>query len=198
MARVKDLDPLEHTPEQATLFKEIAGPRGGVVRGPFAIWLRNPELADKANQLGNALRVSGKLDKRLFELAILVVARSWTAQYEWFAHAEAALAAGLEASTVQALQRAEQPNLTKADEQIVFKVSYELMQDHKVSDATYQEAEQALGLPLLIELISVIGFYTMVAVVLKGFEAPVPGGSLPLSGNGFAHSNSDQTESAPQ
>lgn len=198
MARVKDLDPLEHTPEQATLFKEIAGPRGGVVRGPFAIWLRNPELADKANQLGNALRVSGKLDKRLFELAILVVARSWTAQYEWFAHAEAALAAGLEASTVQALQRAEQPNLTKADEQIVFKVSYELMQDHKVSDATYQEAEQAFGLPLLIELISVIGFYTMVAVVLNGFEAPVPGGSLPLSGNGFAHSNSDRTESAPQ
>jgi hypothetical protein len=54
MARVKDLDPLHHTPEQAHIFKEIAGPRGGVVRGPFAIWLRNPELADKANQLGNA------------------------------------------------------------------------------------------------------------------------------------------------
>lgn len=198
MARVKDLDPVEHTPEQAMIFKEIAGPRGGVVRGPFAIWLRNPELADKANQLGNALRINGKLDKRLFELAILVVARSWTAQYEWFAHAEAALAAGLEASTIQALQRAEEPNLIKSDEQIVYKVSYELMQDHKVSDATYQQAEQALGLPLLIELISVIGFYTMVAVVLNGFEAPVPGGSLPLSGNGFAQPISDRSESSLQ
>jgi 4-carboxymuconolactone decarboxylase len=192
MARVPELVPSEHTPEQAKIFKEIAGPRGGVVRGPFAIWLRNPEIADKANQLGNALRVNGQLDKRLFELAILVVARAWTAQYEWFAHAEAALAAGLEASTIQALQRGERPEFSKADEKIVYQVSYELQLEHKVSDATYQQAEQALGLPLLIELISVVGFYTMVAIVLNGFEAPVPGGAVPLSGSGFYLKHVDQ------
>ncbi|MES2414756.1 MAG: carboxymuconolactone decarboxylase family protein [Pseudomonadota bacterium] len=186
MARVPDLAPTEQTPEQAKIFNEIAGPRGGVVRGPFAIWLRNPEVADKANQLGNALRVNGKLDKRLFELAILVVARAWTAQYEWFAHAEAALAAGLEASTIEALQQGREPALSRADERIVYQVSYELQVQHKVSDATYAEAEKALGLPLLIELISVVGFYTMVAIVLNGFEAPVPGGAVPLSGTGFA------------
>jgi 4-carboxymuconolactone decarboxylase len=189
MARVPDLAPADRTPEQVKIFDEIAGPRGGVVRGPFAIWLRNPELADKANQLGNALRVKGKLDKRLFELAILVVARGWTAQYEWFAHAEAALAAGLGADTIEDLRQGKEPALTRADERIVYKVAYELQVHHKISDATYAEAEQALDLPLLIELVSVVGFYTMVAIVLNGFEAPVPGGSKPLSGNGFANAS---------
>lgn len=188
MARVSDISASEQTPEQAKIFAEIAGPRGGVVRGPFAIWLRNPDIADKANQLGNALRVKGKLDKRLFELAILVVARAWTAQYEWFAHAQAALDVGLDASVISSLKEGREPLFNKEDEKIVYKVTLELQTNHKLSDSTYAEAEKLLGLPLLIELISVIGFYTMVAIVLNGFEAPVPGDELPLTGNGFKNS----------
>ena len=70
MARVPDVSPAEMTAEQKRVSQEIAGARGGVVRGPFAIWLRNPELADHANQFGNAFRLTGKLDKRLFELMV--------------------------------------------------------------------------------------------------------------------------------
>jgi 4-carboxymuconolactone decarboxylase len=189
MARVPDLTKAERTPAQSKIYEEIAGPRGGVVRGPFAIWLRHPELADKANQLGNVLRVQGKLDKRLFELAILVVSRAWTAQYEWFAHAEAALAVGLSADTIKSLQEGKEPSFERPDERIVYKVSYELQVRHNLSDVTYAEAETSLGLPMLIELISVIGFYTMVAIVLNGFEAPVPGDAMPLAGDGFTKSS---------
>ncbi len=185
MSRVPDLSAGERTPEQSRIYEEIAGPRGGVVRGPFAIWLRNPELADKANQLGNVLRIKGLLDKRLFELAILVVARSWTAQYEWYAHAQAALAAGLDAAIVDSLREGREPVFSRADERLVYKVSRELQTQRALGDATYREAEALLGLPLLIELISVVGFYTMVAIVLVGFDAPVPGGSTPLTGLGF-------------
>lgn len=185
MSRVPDLPTSEQTSEQAKIYAEIAGPRGGVVRGPFAIWLRNPDIADKANQLGNALRVQGKLDKRLFELAILVVARAWTAQYEWFAHAQAALDVGLDSSIISSLQQGKEPIFNKEDEKIVYKVTLELQTNNKLSDSTYANAERLLGLSLLIELISVIGFYTMVAIVLNGFEAPVPGNVLPLTGNGF-------------
>ena len=71
--------------------------QGGEIRGPFAIWIRNAELAAAANQMGNAVRLNGKLDARLFELIILVVARHWSAQYEWFAHAKDAAKVGLDA-----------------------------------------------------------------------------------------------------
>jgi 4-carboxymuconolactone decarboxylase len=81
--------------EQKRVYQEIGGARGGLVRGPFVIWLRNPEIADLANQFGNSLRLRGKLDKRLFELMVLIVARHWSAQYEWFAHEKAALKAGV-------------------------------------------------------------------------------------------------------
>ena len=69
MARIPDLEPAEMNEVQKRLFDEIAGPRGGVVRGPFAIWLRNPELVDKANQLGNLLREGTSVPQRLSELA---------------------------------------------------------------------------------------------------------------------------------
>ena len=100
MARVPDVAPEEMTAEQRRVSQEIGGARGGVVRGPFAIWLRNPELAGQANQFGNAFRLSGKLDKRLFELMVLVVARHWSAQYGWFVHEKNAIEAGLAPAVV--------------------------------------------------------------------------------------------------
>src|ERR1700682_683463 len=85
MSRVPDLAQSEMTPEQWRIHDEIASKRRGNVRGPFAIWLRTPAIADRANQFGNAIRDAGKLDKRLFELMV-IVARHWSAPYEWFAH----------------------------------------------------------------------------------------------------------------
>jgi 4-carboxymuconolactone decarboxylase len=180
MARVPDLKDEELTDQQRKVHQEIAGPRGGVVRGPFAIWMRNPALADKANQFGNALRLEGKLDKRLFELAILVVARYWTAQYEWFAHEQAALQAGLDPETVATIQNGKEPVLAREDERIVYALATELCHAKTVSAPIYDWALAYFGLDLLIELTTTLGFYTMVAMVLNTFDAPVPGGVRPL------------------
>ena len=180
MPRVPDLSPEEMSPKQKELADEIAGTRGGAVRGPFAIWLRTPEMAEKANSFGNALRLEGTLDKRLFELAVLVVARSYSAQYEWFAHEWQALKAGVATETVEAIRAAQRPDLSREDEAIVYQVAYELSYERDLSETTYAKAESFLGLNLLIELITQIGFYTLVAVVLKGFDAPVPCDARPL------------------
>jgi 4-carboxymuconolactone decarboxylase len=180
MARVMDVPEDERTPEQKRIAHEIAGTRGGVVRGPFAIWLRQPDLADKANQFGNALRLGGKLDRGLFEMSILVVARNWSAQYEWFAHEEAAIAAGVSSPVVEAIRAGREPAFTRDDEAMVYKVTQELSASRDLSEPTYAAALAMFGLDLMIELVTAIGFYTMVAVVLKGFDAPVPGGLRPL------------------
>ena len=180
MSRVPDL-PLEGlTPEQKRVHDQIAGTRGGVVRGPFAIWLRHPALADRANQFGNALRLDGKLDKRLFELMVLIVARRWSAQYEWFAHEQAGLQAGLLPEVVEAIRNRGLPDFARDDERLVYEIITELTETRTLSQASYDRALAALGLDLLIELITAAGFYTLVAMMLNAFDAPVPGGARPL------------------
>jgi 4-carboxymuconolactone decarboxylase len=181
MARVPDVPPEEMTEDQKRVFQEIGGARGGVVRGPFAIWLRNPQLADQANQFGNAFRVTGKLNKRLFELMVLVVARYWSAQYEWFVHERNGLAAGLTQQTVDAIRTRSTPEFAREDERVVYDTITELNETRTLSQPTYDRALAALGLDLLIELIAAAGFYTMVAMTLNAFDAPVPGGHRPLS-----------------
>ena len=180
MGRVPDLQQHEMSDFQKQVAQEIAGPRDGTVRGPFAIWLRTPEIADKANQLGNQLRREGKLETRLFELMVLVIARHWGAQYEWWVHEKHARTHGLAQEVIEAIRHRKTPTFTKADEQLIYDVTSELVESKKLSDATYKRAHDALGLDLLIETISSAGFYTMVAMMLNAFDGPVPTGEQPL------------------
>ncbi|HEX9145413.1 MAG TPA: carboxymuconolactone decarboxylase family protein [Candidatus Binatia bacterium] len=180
MSRLPVLQLQDLTAEQKRIYDEIARVRNGVVRGPFPIWLRNPELADRANQFGNVLRMQGKLEKRLFELMVLIVARHWSAQYEWFSHAKAALNAGLSPEIVDAIQNSRRPESLREDEQLVYEIISEIVDTRTLSQPSYDRALAALGLDLLIELITAAGFYTMIAMVLNAFDAPVPGGERPL------------------
>ena len=180
MSRLPALTPDQLTPEQKRLHDEIAGPRGGSVGGPFAVWLRVPRIADAANRMGNSLRLDGKLDRRLFELAILVIARHWSAQYEWFVHEKAALAAGLGRDVVEALRHDQAPNFARDDERLVYGVVNELQETRTLGQASFDRALAALGPDRVIELVSVIGFYTTAAMMINAFAAPVPGGARPL------------------
>ena len=113
-------------------------------------------------------------------MAIIMTARHWTAQYEWFAHEQAAASAGVAAEVIEALRANRKPQFAKYDEQIVYELVAELCDKKTVSAATYERALAALGLDLLIELTTAAGFYTMVAMMLNTFDAPVPGGLRPL------------------
>ena len=177
--RVDDVRPEDMTPQQKEVAAAIAGTRGGVVRGPFAIWLRNPPLAAAADKLGTALR-QGSLEKRLFELMVLVIARHWSAQYEWFVHEKHGLEAGLTPAVVDAIRTRLTPEFSREDERVVYDTITELNETRTLSQPAYDRALAALGLDLLIELIAAAGFYTMVAMTLNAFDAPVPGGKRPL------------------
>ena len=181
MARVPDVPFEQMSAEQQRVYREIAGSRSGSVRGPFALWIRNPVLADRASQFGNALRLHGRLEKRLFELMVLLVARHWSAQYEWFTHERAALKAGISTEIVDAIRSGQPPAFERPDEQLVYDTITELNRTRTLSQPAYERALAALGLDLLIELVAAAGFYTMVAMTLNAFDAPVPGGGKPLS-----------------
>lgn len=180
MSRVPDLKPEQLSPLQRRIHDEIASTRRGNVKGPFAIWLHVPEIADTANQFGNTLRADAKMEKRLIELMILVVASHWSAQYEWYAHEDQAVKAGIAETIVEALRHGRVPHFEREDERLVYDLVTELQVTKSLSPSSYERGVQALGLPLMIEFVTAIGFYTMVAMTLNAFDAPVPGGKLPL------------------
>src|SRR5262249_49958656 len=100
--RFKPLSPDAMTPEQKRVVQALTdGPRGGL-RGPFPALLRSPVLADRVRQLGDYVRFESGLPARLRELTILVVARFWSAQYEWYAHRQHAEKAGLDSGVADA------------------------------------------------------------------------------------------------
>jgi 4-carboxymuconolactone decarboxylase len=161
------------TPEQARVADAImSGPRKGM-RGPHNAWLRRPELADRFQKVGEYILFGTILPPRLRELAILLVARRWDAQFEWFAHYDMALAAGLERRIADAIRRGVRPVLA-ADEEIVFDFAVELLTAGEVSDPSFDAAKQLLGEDGVIDLVGSITYYICVALVLNVDRHPVP------------------------
>jgi 4-carboxymuconolactone decarboxylase len=179
MSRVPPLDPAALTPEQQRVAAEISGARKNV-RGPFTIWLRNPALAEHANAFGVALRDSKVLDRRLFELAVIVVCRAATVQYAWSSHAPAAEAAGVSPEVVAAIRDNRAPDFKRDDERVVYDVATELMQTRDLSQPTYDRAVAQFGIDGTVDLVSTVGYYAMVGLFLKSFDVPTPTGERPL------------------
>jgi 4-carboxymuconolactone decarboxylase len=180
MPRLPDLDPETLTPEARAVYERIAsGPRGGV-RGPFVPLLRCPGIADPFQELGGELRFNGVLPGRLRELAILVAARFWTAQFEWRAHAVIAEKEGVDGEVIAAIAQGRTPDLAAADMKAVYDFSRELHETRRVSDVTYERAVAALGTDGVVELTVVAGYYTMISMILNTFEVEPPDGGAVL------------------
>jgi 4-carboxymuconolactone decarboxylase len=173
------LNVADFTPEQRRIALEISACFGGNLDGPFAVWIRIPEIAEKASRLTTLLRVHGKLERRLFELMVLTVARHYRAQFEWSAHEPMALKEGISEEIVEAIRTGGVPKFARPDERTVYGVVTEINETGGLSRKTYYRALRGFGQDLLIELVTATGLYSMVAIVLNVFEAPVPGGRRP-------------------
>ncbi|MFZ2737954.1 MAG: carboxymuconolactone decarboxylase family protein [Burkholderiaceae bacterium] len=181
----------EMTQAQRELAQNIqSGPRSAVagsaanastnsVGGPFNVFLRSPELGDLLQKMGSYLRFKSCLGMRLNELAILMTARHWTAQYEWFAHQRLALQAGLSPDIAEAIAQGQRPSAMQADEEIIYNFCQELHSTTRVSDASYQAVLGLFGEQGVVELIGVSGYYSTVAMMLNVDQTPIPGGIAP-------------------
>ncbi|HXP12984.1 MAG TPA: carboxymuconolactone decarboxylase family protein [Stellaceae bacterium] len=179
-ARFKPLAASAMTPAQARVADAIlAGPRKNL-RGPFVPLLRSPELADRVQQLGLYFRFETKLPKNLKEVAILVTARHWGAQYEWYAHRKFALEAGLAPAMCDAIARGERPQAMSADEALVHDYASELLKTKGVSDDLFARALQRFGEEGVIDLTVCIGYYGMIGLTLNADRTPLPEGETPL------------------
>jgi 4-carboxymuconolactone decarboxylase len=167
------------TPAQREVADAISsGPRGGL-RGPFQAWLRSPELAQRLQKVGEYLRFSSSVPRRLNELAILMTARAWDAQFEWYAHHRLAMEAGLDPAVAADIAEGRRPTSMQPDEAIVHDFCAELRATRTVSDATLRAAVDLLGEQGVIDLIAVNGYYDVVSMTLNVAEVPLPDGLAP-------------------
>jgi 4-carboxymuconolactone decarboxylase len=168
----------ELSPRQREIADKIAsGPRGGI-RGPFLALIRNPDLADAVQQLGEHLRFKSKLPLALIELAILLVARHWTCQYEWFAHERVARGTtDLPDAVIRAIQVGAVPDVMTNEQRIVYDFVVRTVHSGTPSDAVYEEAVAQFGREGVLDLIATCGYYTMIAMLLNTTQVPLPEGT---------------------
>jgi 4-carboxymuconolactone decarboxylase len=167
--------------QQRRLAEEILKVSSVGLGGPYNPLLRSPVLGDRMFRLLDYLRFNTSLDRRLNELAILVQARVWTSQVEWYAHQPLAIKAGLSESIVADLKAGRRPAAMKTDEAVVYDLCMELSTTRQVSDPTWQRAKAIFTEQQIVDLISVSGTYAMVAMLLNAAREPAPGATQPLA-----------------
>lgn len=181
MSRLSPLSLDRLTEAQQAFWDTInSGPRAqsgkvGLV-GPFGVWARSPKIGTAVQALGAAARYGTALSDSVREVAICTVGAHYRAKFEFAAHAAFAQAAGVEHAALEAIRLGTEPGFARAEDALSYHVATELLQQHRLSEETFHSAGVVLGESLLIELVSVIGYYCLVSLTLNAFEVPVADG----------------------
>ena len=172
------------TVQRALLDSIRSGPRGGsiTIRGPFAVFLHAPEFGELAQQLGGFCRYQTAVPPRLSEFAILVTAKLWRAQYEWFAHVPQAERAGVTKETISDLHKGRVPKSLPEDERAIYDFIQELYKTRRVSDKNFKRVVAVLGEPATVEFEGILGYYVLISMILNVFRmSPPEGQPLPFA-----------------
>ncbi len=192
--RLPALDPSELEPERKALYGEITSGRRaadsdrspitderGRLLGPFNAMLFNPALGGPMQALGAAIRYETSLSDYTRELAILGVAAALDSSFEWLAHERLARAAGVSEETIQAIAARRAPTNLSARDEAVLSSTQALVAVGDLGDAQFTELEARLGTTGCVELVVLVGYYRMLALMLRAFRVPAPGSTDPSS-----------------
>ena len=180
--RIKALNREDMTEAQRKVVAAAIAGKRGTAPPPLLAWLQSPEMAQRAQHLGEFVRYETSLPPHLSELAILVTARFWTSHYEWYAHKRESLKAGVDPAVIEAIARRETPRLDDPKARAVFEFSQALHETHRVPQPLFDEAKRALGEQGVVELIGILGYYTLISMTLNAFEIGLPESEKPELG----------------
>jgi 4-carboxymuconolactone decarboxylase len=182
MARIAPVARDKMDEAQRRLYDKVMSQRGRV-RGPFDVLMHAPEIGDRLTDLVQHYHSDTRVPKNVKELAILTIARHYTAQYEWLVHEPGARKAGVPDAVIEAIRNRRAPEFSDPKEAVAYAMVNEIVGTRKIGDATYARAVELLGEPAVVELVTQIGFYIAIAVLLVSFQVDVPAGEkIPLAG----------------
>ncbi len=168
----------QNTPRSAGI--ALNSPAG--LPGPFNAWMYSPVIGNLIQELGAALRFSSSLPNNLLEIAVLMVGKQWLAQFEFWAHARLAKAAGVSEAAIEAIRLGAEPGFDTPEEMQIYLFAREFIETKRTSDKTYALTRALVGEQGLVDLIALMGYYTMVSMTLNCFQVPLPEGQpLPFA-----------------
>jgi 4-carboxymuconolactone decarboxylase len=172
-----DLDPRHHA-----IYDSIVKSRGNL-RGVFTVLLYDPELAIRASELGDYVRYRSRLDGKVAELAVLVVARELEQPSIWSAHVNYAREAGVREEAIQTIKHRRDLSGLTAEEELVIGATQQLLRSKRIEDARFEQLLDRYGLEIVVDLTGTIGYFAMMACIQNafGFEAWPDGDHLPIS-----------------
>ena len=178
MARLPNLEKEQLRPEDHQFYESIADSRGSV-RGPYGVLLHSPDLAARVAHTGTYVRFNFDMSEALKETIIITTAREIKSQYEFSAHARLARQAGVSDDTIKAIANGSAPAGLSGDEELLVKYVKELVQNHKISDQTFNSVKDKFGTQRTVEITGLVGHYLLVGQILLAFEVDLPDGVEP-------------------
>ncbi len=178
--RLPAIPPDQYTEQQKKAAADFLAARKVPVFGPFEPLMYSPEVMSQARAMGDYLRYKSGIGNTLSELAILVTAREWTQDYEWYVHAPIAAKAGIKPEIIEAIRDGRRPSGMSDDEEIVYDFSTELHKNKRVSDRAFTRAEQRFGKPAVVDLVGINAYYTLLAMQLNAARYAMPKDGVPL------------------
>ena len=178
MARLPNLEKEQLRPEDHQFYESIADSRGSV-RGPYGVLLHSPDLAARVAHTGTYVRFNFDMSEALKETIIITTAREIRSQYEFSAHARLARQAGVSDDTIEAIANGSAPAGLSGDEALLVKYVKELVQNHKISDQTFNAVKDKFGTQRTVEITGLVGHYLLVGQILLAFEVDLPDGVEP-------------------
>lgn len=171
------------TPEQAKIAEVLYGTRGSTgYSGPYSYFLHDARLTELANSLGDYLRLGGAaLDRRHVSLAIAMTVRHWNASYAWSVHSANAVKFGLGQAFVDAVRDRRRPAaFANAQDEAAYDYVSHLLAAKAIPADVEARAVDALGKLGVIDLVAVVGFYTMIGMGCLAFDPQMPAGASRL------------------
>ena len=144
--------------------------------GPYSPMMRSPVLGQRLLDLFHYVRWDTSVPLRLNELAVLIIARQWRSQGQWFVHASIATKAGLSPQIIAEIKDKKRPSIMAEDEAVVYDFVTELTTTHKVSDETYARAKKVFNDQQIVDLTAMAGTSVMASMMLEMAEQTVPPG----------------------
>ena len=160
--------------EGKAVYYRIVGSGPAPTTGPVALSLYSPKIAQVFSDLNAYLRYNGALSPRQTEVAILVATWEIQQQYEYSAHEPAALRYGAPQAVIDTIKYDRAPVDLSPEETLIIRLGRAVMREHKVDSALYAEAERMFGQKGLVELVTVMGDYVMVGMVMTTIDQHLP------------------------
>ncbi|WP_432041882.1 carboxymuconolactone decarboxylase family protein [Streptomyces cadmiisoli] len=185
--RLPKVLPDQMTPEQRTLHEKFSTGRRadpsspfrlvdgeGCLLGPPEAWVHSPAIGLALEALGDVLEQHAQVSRRSREILILLVAHRRNSAFELYAHKLAGRRAGLSEADLSAMEAGRAPAFQDDDEAAVFELVTSLLAHGTVPDGDYRKAVDSLGLQVVMDVVSLVTYFDLVATHLKVFGIQPP------------------------